>query len=50
MQFSLTNSPKRVRDKLAAAAATFALLGAAGTLSFSATSASASQPGRTVPH
>ena len=45
MQFSLTNSPKRARGKLAAAAATFALL-AAGTLSFSATSASASQPGR----
>ncbi len=45
MQFSLTNSPKRIRDKLAAAAATCALL-AAGTLSFSATSASASPPGR----
>ena len=45
MQFSQTNSPKRIRDKLAAAAATFALL-AAGTLSFSATSASASPPGR----
>ena len=43
MQFSLTNSPKRVRDKLAAAAAAFALLGAAGTLSSSAASASASQ-------
>ena len=26
MQFSLTNSPKRIRDKLAAAAATCALL------------------------
>jgi D-alanyl-D-alanine carboxypeptidase len=45
MQFSLTNPPKRIRDKLAAAAATFALL-AAGTLSFSATSASASPPGQ----
>jgi D-alanyl-D-alanine carboxypeptidase len=36
---------KPIRNKLAAAAATCALL-AAGTLSFSATSASASQPGR----
>ena len=26
MQFSLTSSPKRIRNKLAAAAATFALL------------------------
>ena len=43
MQFSLTNSPKRFRDKLAAAAAAFALLGAAGMLSSSAASASASQ-------
>src|ERR1700722_18421967 len=34
----------RTDHKLAAAAATCALLGAAGTLSFSATSASASQP------
>jgi D-alanyl-D-alanine carboxypeptidase len=37
---------KPIRNKLAAAAATCALLGAAGTLSFSATSASASQPGK----
>ena len=43
MQFSLTNSPKRIRDKLVAAAATFALLGAAGIFSSSAASASASQ-------
>ena len=34
MQSSQTNSPKRIRDKLAVAAATFALL-AAGTLSSS---------------
>ena len=45
MQSSLTNSPKRIRDKLAAAAATFALL-AAGTLSFGAASAAASQTGQ----
>ncbi len=53
MQFSPTNSPKRIRDKLAAAAATFALLGAAGMLSSSAASASAGQShqnGQTVPH
>jgi D-alanyl-D-alanine carboxypeptidase len=37
---------KPIRNKLAAAAATCALLGAATTLSFSATSASASQPGQ----
>jgi hypothetical protein len=37
---------KRIRSKLTAAAATFALLGAAGTLSFRATSASASQSGQ----
>jgi len=37
---------KPIRNKLAAAAATCALLGAAGTLSFSATSASASPPGQ----
>jgi D-alanyl-D-alanine carboxypeptidase len=50
MQFSLTNSPKRARDKLAVAAVTFALL-AGGTLSFSATgatSASASPPSRST--
>ena len=37
---------KPIRNKLAAAAATCALLGTAGTLSFSATSASASPPGQ----
>ncbi len=37
---------KPIRNRLAAAAATCALLGAAGTLSFSATSASASPPGQ----
>ncbi len=39
----LDGHTKRIRDKLAAAAATFALLGAAGMLSSSAASASASQ-------
>ena len=37
---------KPIRNKLAAAAATCALLGAAGTLLLSPTSASASQPGQ----
>jgi D-alanyl-D-alanine carboxypeptidase len=45
-QFAFDVHRKPVRDKLAAAAVTCALLGAAGTLSFGATSASASQPGR----
>jgi D-alanyl-D-alanine carboxypeptidase len=44
--FALGVRTKPVRDKLAVAAATCALLGAAGTLSFIATSASASQPGQ----
>jgi D-alanyl-D-alanine carboxypeptidase len=43
MQFRLTSSPKRIRDKLAAATATFALLGMAGMLSSGTASASASR-------
>ena len=46
MQFSPTNSPKRIRDRLAAAAATFALLSAGGMLSSGAASASVSQTGQ----
>ena len=42
--FALRVHMKPIRDKLAAAAATCALLGVAGTLCFSAPSASASQP------
>jgi D-alanyl-D-alanine carboxypeptidase len=45
-RFRLDVHMKPIRDKLAVAAATCALLGAAGTLSLSPTSASASQPGQ----
>ncbi|HXR21157.1 MAG TPA: serine hydrolase domain-containing protein [Acidimicrobiales bacterium] len=45
-RFALRMHMKPIRDKLVAAAATCALFGAAGTLCFSAPSASASQPGQ----